>query len=173
MLLLTLSVTGSTTTDVFYYRGLQMQTHRDKTKIAYVVIDTRNGLFDGFYFDAAAAKSALHNWEGIAERYCLEMNLMVAEVSQEQINEGIADEKFMPTALRDGITFTNVSVERTQAYTTAEVAKLLKCAPQKIRNLIHEGRIEAVNTSVGETRPRWVITAQAIDKFQQSRGANQ
>ena len=56
-----------------------------------------------------------------------------------------------------------------QTYTTAEAAKHLKCAPQKIRDLINHGHLEAVNTSMGSTRPRWVITAQAIETFQQSR----
>jgi len=57
----------------------------------------------------------------------------------------------------------------TQTFTTAEAAKHLKCAPQKIRDLINHGHLEAVNTSMGSTRPRWVITAQAIETFQQSR----
>lgn len=56
-----------------------------------------------------------------------------------------------------------------QTYTTAEAAKLLKCGSQKIRDLINHGHLEAVNTSMGSTRPRWVITAQAIETFQQSR----
>ena len=56
-----------------------------------------------------------------------------------------------------------------QTYTTAEAAKLLKCGSQKIRDLINHGHLEAVNTSMGDTRPRWVITAQAIEAFQQSR----
>ena len=57
----------------------------------------------------------------------------------------------------------------TQTFTTAAAAKLLNCAPQKIRDLINHGHLEAVNTSMGSTRPRWVITAQAIETFQQSR----
>lgn len=58
-------------------------------------------------------------------------------------------------------------------YTTAEAAKLLKCAPQKIRDLIHEGELQAVNTSMGDTRPRWLITAKAIDVFKERRAAKQ
>ena len=57
--------------------------------------------------------------------------------------------------------------------TTAEAAKIFKCAPQKIRDLINHGHIEAVNTSMGDTRPRWVITAKAIENFQQRRKAKQ
>ena len=56
-----------------------------------------------------------------------------------------------------------------QTFTTAEAAKLLRCGTQKIRDLINHGHLEAVNTSMGESRPRWVITAQAIETFQQSR----
>lgn len=56
-----------------------------------------------------------------------------------------------------------------QTFTTAEAAKLLKCGSQKIRDLINHGHLKAVNTSMGSTRPRWVITAQAIEAFQQNR----
>lgn len=75
-----------------------MQTDTGRTKLAYVVIDTHNGLFDGFYFDADRGRRALQHWGEFADKYCLRMNLMLAEVSQKQINDGISDEKFMPTA---------------------------------------------------------------------------
>lgn len=75
-----------------------MKTLESKKKTAYVVIDTHNGLFDGFYFDIDLAKDALRHWKGIESRLPLRMNLMLAEVTQEQINDGIADDKFMATA---------------------------------------------------------------------------
>ena len=75
-----------------------MKTEESKTKTAYVVIDTHNGLFDGFYFDVDLAKDALQHWKSIEDKWPFRMNLMIAEVSQEQINDGIADEKFMATA---------------------------------------------------------------------------
>lgn len=62
------------------------------------MIDTQNGLFDGFYFDVDLAKGALQHWESIYDKYPFRMNLMLAEVTQEQINDGIADDKFMATA---------------------------------------------------------------------------
>ena len=64
-------------------------------------------------------------------------------------------------------------VDLSANYTTAEAAKLLKCAPQKIRDLIHQGELQAVNTSMGDTRPRWLITSKAIDVFQERRAAKQ
>ncbi len=75
-----------------------MQTDTGKTKTAYVLIDTHNGLFDGFYFDVDLAKGALQHWQSFEDKYPVKMNLMLAEVTQEQINHGIADDKFMATA---------------------------------------------------------------------------
>ena len=93
-----LLVTNSITIDVFYYWGLLMQNDTGKAKMAYVLIDTHNGLFDGFYFDVDLAKGALQHWKNIEDKFPLRMNLMLAEVTQEQINDGIADDKFMATA---------------------------------------------------------------------------
>lgn len=75
-----------------------MKTDIGKRKLAYVVIDTHNGLFDGFYFDAALGRRALQHWGEFADKYCLKMNLMLAEVSQKEINDGISDENFLATA---------------------------------------------------------------------------
>lgn len=82
---------------MFLLLGILMRTEESKKK-AYVVIDTHNGLFDGFYFDVDGAKRALQHWKSIEDKYPFRMNLMLAEVTQEQINDGIADDKFMATA---------------------------------------------------------------------------
>ena len=55
--------------------------------------------------------------------------------------------------------------------TTAEAADLLRCGKQKIRDLINAGHLEAVNTSMGKRRPRWVIPTESIEAFRQSRQA--
>lgn len=75
-----------------------MQTDIGKRKLAYVVIDTLNGVFDGFYFDVDLAKGALQHWKSFEDKYPVKMNLMLAEVTQEEIKDGIADDKFMATA---------------------------------------------------------------------------
>lgn len=79
----------------------------------------------------------------------------------------------LPGALPKSENAKKNAAELRPVYTTAEAAKLFKCAPQKIRDLIHQGELEAVNTSVGDTRPRWVITAKAIDVFQERRAPQQ
>jgi len=83
---------------MFLLLGILMRTEESKKKTAYVVIDTLNGVFDGFYFDIDLAKGALQHWKSFEDKYPVKMNLMLAEVTQEQINDGIADDKFMATA---------------------------------------------------------------------------
>ena len=65
---------------------------------AYIVIDTYNGLFDGVYFDIDIANMALAHMRAIVKKHDLRANLMIAQVSQEDIQEGISVLKFMPAA---------------------------------------------------------------------------
>ena len=82
---------------------MKVQVKTNENKTAFLVVDTRNGLFDGFYINAVTADCAMQRWQNLANKYCLKMNLMIAEVSQEQINNGISDEKFMATAWHNNI----------------------------------------------------------------------
>ena len=65
---------------------------------AYIVIDTYNGLFDGVYFDIDIANMALAHMRAIVEKHDLRANLMIAQVSREDIKDGISALKFMPDA---------------------------------------------------------------------------
>ena len=55
--------------------------------------------------------------------------------------------------------------------TPPQVGKLLGVSPDRIRNWIASGQLEAVNLSDG-TRARWRITQEAVDAFLLSRTHN-
>ena len=57
------------------------------------------------------------------------------------------------------------SIAEKQYLTTIEAAKIAELSPQKIRVLIESGRLPAVNTSIGDKRPRWSIRRCDLEAF--------
>lgn len=55
--------------------------------------------------------------------------------------------------------------------TVAAVAKRLSLGSDAVLSLIHAGRLKAVNVGLGEHRPRWRISPEAIDEFLYTRTA--
>jgi excisionase family DNA binding protein len=51
------------------------------------------------------------------------------------------------------------------SFTTAEIGAQLKISEEAVRDHIHAGRLRAVNVGNGSRRPRWRITAEALDEF--------
>jgi len=61
-------------------------------------------------------------------------------------------------------TFVRATAEK-QYLTTIEAAEIAGIAPQKIRVLIESGRLPAVDTSIGDKRPRWSIRRCDLEQF--------
>lgn len=53
--------------------------------------------------------------------------------------------------------------------TVADVAARLVVGEAQVLDLIHSGRLTAVNVGLGAQRPRWRLTPEAIDTFLASR----
>lgn len=52
-----------------------------------------------------------------------------------------------------------------QIFTAQQVAEKLEVSCQHIYELIAEGRLEAVNVSIGDVQPRWRISLESIERF--------
>jgi excisionase family DNA binding protein len=59
----------------------------------------------------------------------------------------------------------SVGTAEKQYLTTIEAAKVAALSPHKIRQLIESGRLPAVDTSVGNKRPRWSIRRVDLERF--------
>jgi hypothetical protein len=56
--------------------------------------------------------------------------------------------------------------------TVAEVARRYRVSPDKIRAFIKRGELAAINTAMALCgKPRWVITPDALARFEKSRSA--
>jgi excisionase family DNA binding protein len=62
--------------------------------------------------------------------------------------------------------------EIARGYTVADVAKLLRISPDKVRTLIKTGRLGAVNTSTCRSRkPRYVVLPHHLEEFERRHAA--
>lgn len=56
-------------------------------------------------------------------------------------------------------------------FTVPEVAERLKLSTDAVLALVHAGKLAASNVGLGTQRPRWRITAEALDQFLAERSA--
>lgn len=60
--------------------------------------------------------------------------------------------------------------DTTPGYTTADLAARWRVSPDKVRDWIRAGELPAINTSMTAcAKPRYVVTAEALDKFERRR----
>jgi transposase-like protein len=59
----------------------------------------------------------------------------------------------------------------TRGYTVSDVARRYRVARKRVREWIRRGRLAAINTADPLHRPRWVVTPDALVKFERGRQA--
>jgi len=94
------------------FRSSKMQSNTHTNRPSFLIVDTLNGLFDGFYFDKDLAVNALYYWKRIASHYCLEMDLLIVRIDNQDIENGIPDDKFIANAWQQVINGKRASNER-------------------------------------------------------------
>ncbi len=60
----------------------------------------------------------------------------------------------------------------TALLTTAEAAKQLKLSTDAVCGLIARGRLRAINVGLGQRKPRWRISVEALELFLASRSTS-
>lgn len=57
-----------------------------------------------------------------------------------------------------------------EIYSTKEIAEILRMNQSSVRLLIQNGKMEAIDVSLGKTRPVWKITQSQLNKYLDDQG---
>lgn len=60
----------------------------------------------------------------------------------------------------------------TTTFTTAEVAKILKCDIQRVQILIRAGKLDAINIAVGSKKPRYRVLGDSLNSLLSPSGSS-